>query len=177
MGTDKALLPFGGFSTLTEYQLRKFETHFEHVYISCKHKSKFNFDAHFIEDDISYHDSSPLIALASVFAALKCQEIFVISVDTPFFAWEHFAQLYAYHDKGYAAVIPRSKSGIQPLCGYYRNAVNPFVLKSIQKERYRLSRLLEQVPTMIVDFEDEGIFTNLNFQEEYQEALQKGSIG
>ncbi|MDQ1268445.1 MAG: molybdenum cofactor guanylyltransferase, partial [Campylobacterota bacterium] len=50
MGKDKSLLPFGTFDTLTEFQLNRLGKIFKNVYISCKEKSKFNFEAEFIED-------------------------------------------------------------------------------------------------------------------------------
>jgi len=51
MGENKALLPFAGFETLTEYQYTRLSKIFSSVYISCKDKSIFSFDANFIEDD------------------------------------------------------------------------------------------------------------------------------
>ena len=36
MGRDKALLPFGGYSSLAQFQYQKFLPIFEKVYISCK---------------------------------------------------------------------------------------------------------------------------------------------
>ena len=50
MKKDKSLLPFGGFDTLTQFQLFCLQKLFKTVYISCKDKSKFNFEASFIED-------------------------------------------------------------------------------------------------------------------------------
>ena len=50
MGEDKALLPFAEFNTLTEFQLTRLKKIFKTVYISCKDKTLFEFDANFIED-------------------------------------------------------------------------------------------------------------------------------
>jgi len=50
MGEDKSLLPFGSFSTLTEFQLNRLQKMFKNIYISCKKSSKFDFNADFIED-------------------------------------------------------------------------------------------------------------------------------
>jgi len=49
MGSDKALLPFSTFPTLTEYQLQRFKP-FESIHVSAKNSAKFHFDASFIED-------------------------------------------------------------------------------------------------------------------------------
>ena len=47
MGRDKALLPFRGFDSMTEYQIDKFKNHFKKIYISTKNRDKFHFKANF----------------------------------------------------------------------------------------------------------------------------------
>jgi molybdopterin-guanine dinucleotide biosynthesis protein A len=47
----------------------------------------------------------------------------------------------------------------------------------IQKKEYRLSGLFDKVSTTVVDFEDEDIFTNLNFPKDYQKAQQRNQNG
>jgi len=49
MGRDKALLPFGEYSTLCEYQYQRLAKIFETVHISTK-EAKFDFDAPLIYD-------------------------------------------------------------------------------------------------------------------------------
>ena len=66
MGSDKSLLPFGAFPTLTQYQLSRFKHHFSSLHVSCKTKDKFDFEASFIEDNPLYPESSPLVALGSI---------------------------------------------------------------------------------------------------------------
>ena len=53
MGSDKALLPFGDFKTLTEYQLHRLKPYFSSLHVSAKSKEKFDFEASFIEDNLS----------------------------------------------------------------------------------------------------------------------------
>jgi len=57
MGRDKALLPFGGYQSLAQYQYNKLKTIFKDVYISTK-KNKFDFEANLIYD--TYQINSPL---------------------------------------------------------------------------------------------------------------------
>ncbi len=175
MGEDKALLPFGDFETLTEFQLHKLQAHFDNVYISCKSKKKFNFEANFIEDNPAYHDSSPLIALLSAFEQLQCETLFIISVDTPFIQAQHYQALYRYHDRQTKAIVAQTTSGTHPLCALY--TINPFLLHSVLKKRYRMTEYLENIATRFIHFEDESAFANLNFQEEYQKACKRKNIG
>ena len=80
MGRDKALLEFGGYPTMAEYQYRKLEKIFDNVYISAK-DDKFDFHSKLILD--RYETSSPMVALASIGEQISDRAIFVLSVDTP----------------------------------------------------------------------------------------------
>ena len=177
MGEDKALLAFGNFPTLTEFQLHKFQSHFDHVFISCKTRDKFDFEAKFIEDNPLYHDNAPFIGLLSVFETLQCDEVFVLSVDTPFFEKEHFKKLLSQNDKESTIIVSKSSRGAQPLCAIYKKEVLPIMIDLIAQKRYRFSGLFDKVPTKYVDFTDDDIFTNLNFPEDYKTALQRSKNG
>ncbi len=173
MGEDKALLPFGGFNTLTEYQLHKFQPYFSNVYISCKHKEKFDFQANFIEDNPRYEISAPFVGLLSVFETLRCEKIFVLSVDTPFFEPKHFEKL-LYHDNKQASIIvSKSSTGVQPLCAIYKKEIIPIMIELMAQKKYRFSGVFDKIATTFVDFKEDEIFTNLNSPEDYQKALQR----
>ena len=174
MGEDKALLPFGGFNTLTEYQLDKFKPYFKDIYISCKNSDKFDFEANFIEDNPAYHDSAPLIGLLSVFETLQCDAIFALSVDTPFFENEHFETLLKNDDRQSSVILPESKSGLQPLCAIYKKELLSIMIAMVKKKKFKFAEMLHHVKIKKIFFSDEKIFTNLNFQDEYKIAL-KGS--
>ena len=173
MGEDKALLPFGGFSTLTEYQLHKFQPYFSNVYISCKHKEKFDFQANFIEDNPSYEISAPFVGLLSVFETLRCEKIFVLSVDTPFFEPKHFEKLLHHDSKESAIIVSKSSTGVQPLCAIYKKEIIPIMTRLMAEKRYRFSGVFDKIATTFVDFKEDEIFTNLNSPEDYQKALQR----
>ncbi len=177
MGEDKALLPFGNFPTLTQFQLEKFKPHFKEVYISCKSADKFDFEASFIEDNPHYHDSAPFIGLLSVFEQLQCDAICVMSVDTPFFNAEHFEKL-LYHDRGQSSIIvSKSNTGVQPLCAIYKKEIVPIMTRLIAQKKYRFSGLFCKIATTYVDFAEDEIFENLNFPDDYQKALQRKNNG
>ena len=175
MGEDKALLPFGGFKTLTEFQLAKFKPFFKNIYISCKNKEKFNFQANFIEDNPDYHDSAPFIGLISVFETLECDAIFILSVDTPFFKNEHFEKLIKRKDA--SIIVSKNNDKTQPLCAIYKKEVLPIMISLAKEKKYRLSGLFEKTKTNYVTFTEDNIFTNLNFPEDYQTALQRNHNG
>lgn len=169
MGEDKALLPFGGFETLTQFQLAKFKPHFKKVYIGCKSKTKFDFEANFIEDLQEFEDSAPHVGLISAFETLDADAIFVLSVDAPFFNIEHFERLYQQMNT-HEAIVAKSPNGEQPLCAIYKKSVLPHLKVLTEEKKYRFSYLFEKIDVKFVGFEYEEVFTNLNTPEDYEKA-------
>ena len=170
MGEDKALLPFGSSPTLTQFQIEKFQKDFRHIYVSCKKKDKFNFGTNFIEDDKRFSESAPFIALVSTFEKTEQQNIFFLSVDTPFFEMEHFNRL-KNQMKNFDAVVAKSPNGIQPLCAIYKESVVPHIIELIGIRKFAFAPLFERINIKFVEFEDEEIFTNLNTPDEYNKAM------
>ena len=169
MGEDKALLPFGGFSTLTQYQYNKLSQLFSHVYISTKNSTKFDFEANFIEDIEDVY--APTLGFISAFKTLKVDAFFAISVDTPFITQEIFSKIINTDKKNYNATIAKLNGKVQPLCGiYHQTLLNDFE-EMLREDRHKLGFLLQKKETKYVAFEDENLFLNLNHPHEYTKAL------
>ncbi len=166
MGADKALLPFGTFQTLSEYQYHKLTELFSKVYL-CAKTDKFDFQAHIITD--RYEESSPLVGIISVFETLDADEVFVLSVDAPLVDAPVIEKLFLAskhsHDD---AVIAQSPDGLEPLCGIYRRSMLPLAKKHLSAHNHRLTDLLHASRLSTVRFDSPEPFANLNTQEEYQ---------
>ncbi len=173
MGRDKALLPFGGYPTLTQYQIARFLPACDAIYISCKSRNKFDFEADFIEDLPRYRDAAPHIGLISVFEQLEAQTVCALSVDTPFFGAEHFRALLAHDTADSDAIVARSPAGDQPLCAIYKRTILPHLETLTAEHRYRFSHLFEKISVQYVRFPDEAIFTNLNTPDDYAGACRQ----
>jgi molybdopterin-guanine dinucleotide biosynthesis protein A len=169
MGTNKALLPFRGFDTLTQFQLDKFKPHFQKVYIGCRDKTEFNFEAEFIEDLKEYEDFAPYIGLISAFETLDVDVISVLSVDAPFFDIEHFEKLYRELNSK-DAVVAKSLDGKQPLCAIYKKSILPHLKELTKEKKYRFAYLFDKIDVKFVEFDEERIFTNLNTLEDYEKV-------
>jgi molybdopterin-guanine dinucleotide biosynthesis protein A len=167
MGRDKALLPFGGFNSLAEYQFRRLSQIFSKVYISAK-GNKFNFSAEIITD--IYSVSSPLVALISIFETLNIDEVFILSVDSPFVDVEIIQKLYSQTIPSKDATIAKSPNGVEPLCGIYRKGVVPTAKRFFEGGNYRLNSLLQEVNTQLIQFNSVEKFKNLNYWEDYSRA-------
>ncbi len=164
MGQDKALLPFGDFSTLSEYQYNRLSKIFKKVYISVK-SNKFDFKADIIKDN--YKTSSPLVALISIFENLDIDEVFILSVDAPFISKEIIERLYKEADSSNDIIVASSLNGIEPLCGIYRRDILDLAKEFLKKDNHRLNSLIKSSNYKIVKFNLTKEFINLNTQEDY----------
>jgi molybdopterin-guanine dinucleotide biosynthesis protein A len=172
MGEDKSLLPFASYKTLTQYQLDRLKKIFKTVYISCKSKEKFDFDAEFIEDIKTSKVYAPSVAFVSVFEALHVESFFALSVDSPFVDEKTIKTLIKKDKSNYDATIAKTNSGIQPLCGVYHISLLDDFKKMLDEDNHKLGYLLKNSNTNYVKFDDEEIFLNLNKPQDYQEALK-----
>lgn len=169
MGSDKALLPFGNFLTLTQYQLSRFPNHVTSLHVSCKTRDKFHFEASFIEDNPLYHESSPLVALASILEYFNTP-VCVLSVDTPFVTADIFETLYTKMDNTAEAIIARSPLGSHQLCAIYTPMILTKIKTMLSKNEHKIGLLLQNVHTIFVDFQSDEPFLNLNHLSDYEHA-------
>jgi len=171
MGKDKALLPFASFKTLTEFQLKRLEKIFKKVYISSKDSSKFDFKASFIEDIQTDNIYAPTAGFISIFETLSEKRFFVISVDTPFITQEVIEKLFQEDMEEFDATIAYTSLGMQPMCGIYHRSLESSFKDMLQNNNHKLGFLLKNASVKKVLFEDETVFTNLNYRSEYEKAL------
>ena len=172
MGKDKSLLPFGSYTTLSEFQQERLKPWFTKVYISAK-ENKFDFDCECIEDKEGV--SSPLIGLLSILENIEEDEVFVLSVDAPFVDKSVIETILNSDDSSYDVIVAKSPSGIQPLCGLYKKSILPFIYHQLEANDHKLQALLKLAHTHYVTFEDDQPFTNLNHPHEYEKALNSFS--
>ena len=172
MGEDKALLPFSGSDTLTQFQLSRLSKIFKTVYISCKDKSKFDFNANFIEDIDSDEVYAPTTGFISIFKNLHVDAFFAISVDAPFIGEDEINRIVDADTLHVDATIAKTVSGIQPMCGVYHRSLESKFIDMLNENNHKLGHLLKTSNTTYIEFENEKLFLNLNHPKEYQEALK-----
>ena len=173
MGEDKALLPFAGFDTLTQFQLSRLSKIFKTVYISCKDKSKFNFEANFIEDVKTDNIYAPTAGFLAVFNTLHVDRFFVLSVDSPFVNEGEIKKILEADTLhvDIEATIAKTASGIQPMCGIYHRSLESKFIKMLDEDNHKLGFLLKSSNTNYVEFANEKPFLNINHPHEYKQAL------
>jgi len=169
MGKDKALLPFGKYNSLAAFQYHKLSTYFDKVYLSAK-ENKFDFPCEIIQD--KYEIYSPLVGIISAFESLEEEAIFILAVDAPFVNENVISTLLSCADKSDAnAIVAQSPHGVQPLCGVYKKSIVSLAKIQLKKGNHKLQDLLTLGSSKFIYFEDDDAFRNLNYPQEYQEAL------
>ena len=175
MGEDKALLPFDGFDTLTEFQLTRLKKIFKTVYISCKSKDKFNAfkldDAKYIYDAKGSEVYAPTAGFIGVFKALKEDSFFALSVDAPFVSKNEISKLISCDAKSNDATIAKTEFGVQPMCGIYHRSLENTFKEMLQTNNHKLGLLLKSSNTNYIAFSNNKAFLNLNKPQDYKEAL------
>jgi molybdopterin-guanine dinucleotide biosynthesis protein A len=169
MGEDKALLPFASYTTLTQYQHARLSLIFSSVYISCKSKEKFPFQAKFLEEDAEVF--APTAGFIHTLQTLKTERFFAISVDSPFIDASIIQTLYTQDKADVDATVAKTPQGIQALCGIYHRSITPYFEQALTNNQHKLSSLLRQANTQFVEFNNTKSFLNLNHPSQYQEAL------
>ncbi len=168
MQRDKALLPFWGYSSLAEFQYIRLSKLFSKVYISSKN-NKFDFDVDIIED--RYEESSPLVALVSIFETLSnIEEVFLLSVDAPFVNKGIIDTLYKNNNVIKDIVVAKSNNGLEPLCAIYNRSCLIEAKKALKANQHKLRSLFKNLNIKIVKIENESAFINLNYPSEYEKA-------
>lgn len=169
MSTDKSLLPFGEFKTLTEFQYNRLSKIFDKVYISCK-SNKFDFNANLIFD--RYKESSPLVGIISIFETLDVDEVFIISVDSPFIDIDIIKELKLNNQDEYDIIVSSTEGKNQPLCAIYKRSILSKAKEFLSKDIHKLNFLIKNLNSKIVEFKNDDRFTNLNYYNEYLKAYK-----
>ena len=173
MGKDKALLPFGGFPTLTQFQLSRLAPHFQSLHVSTKSKQKFDFDASFIEDINTYEESSPLIALLSILEYFDTP-VCVLSVDTPFVPIAVFQKLFENMDEQTDVLVATSPACSHQLCAIYSPSLKEKIATALSCNDHKIRAIFKVSHTKFIPFDSDEPFLNINFPHEYEEA--KGRV-
>ena len=174
MGEDKSLLPFGGYSTLGEFQYRRLQKIFSEVYISTKNPDKFPFQADFIIDESEVF--APTAGFVSIYRQLDAERFFVLGVDMPFVDEKIISALCEADSDKVDATLAQVDAEAESLCGIYHRSLQPHFEKMLQENRHKLRRLLEETNTKRVTFTDKRAFLNLNRPFEYQKAKELYAI-
>ena len=169
MGEDKALLPFCNSDSLTQYQFDRLKPYFKNIYLSSK-TDKFSFlknkSNHLILD--KQEESSPIIALETIFKSINSKKIFIITVDTPLVEIDSIKQILK-NSFNYDICVAKTQR-VHNLCGVFDSSCKETIENMLAKDIHKVGFLLKNMQTNYISFENEDEFINLNDKNEYSRA-------
>ena len=165
MGADKALLPFGQFSSLAEFQYIKLGGFFKKVYISSKvNKFKFLHNEILDKEDLA----SAMIAIKNILRFLQAKKVFIIAVDYPFVQKSTFQSMISNASKA-EIILPKTEK-THNLCGIYSFETIEKIEFLLSKNIHKISDLTTLCHTIMLKFDETQEFSNLNFPQDYDFA-------
>ncbi|WP_198304307.1 molybdenum cofactor guanylyltransferase MobA [Arcobacter vandammei] len=170
MGEDKALLPFSSSNSLIEFQYTRLKPHFNDIYISSK-IDKFSFlsDKSKIIFDENKDIYSPILALKTILD--KFDEVFIITVDTPFIKLETIEKLIN-SSKSYDITIAKTPNKTHNLCGVFKKSCLENIKQMIENNIHKINYLIKNSNFKELEFLNEDEFLNINNQLEYEKAIK-----
>lgn len=169
MGEDKSLLPFSTYTSLIEFQYRRLKPYFSDIFISSK-VDKFPFldDKSKIVFDENKEVFSPILALYTILQ--KFDEVFIITVDTPFVSIETIEKLVK-SSNSYDITIAQTSNRTHNLCGVFKNSCLENIKYMIENDIHKINYLIKNSNYKIIECENEDEFLNINEQSDYKKAL------
>jgi molybdopterin-guanine dinucleotide biosynthesis protein A len=172
MGSDKALLSFGG-RTLLERALQTAAVVAQKIVIVGPKERYAAFGD--VTEDI-YAGCGPLGGIHAALAASNTDLNLILSVDMPLMTSSFLAWLL---QKTQAAedliVVPDARGGLQPLCAVYRRQVRGIAEQALRNGDYKIGKLFALVPTCYLSEQEimesgfsTTIFSNVNTRDEFE---------
>ncbi|MCK5734681.1 MAG: molybdenum cofactor guanylyltransferase [Candidatus Latescibacteria bacterium] len=176
IGTDKALLPFGG-STLLGRAVEALQSVVEKVWVIADSTEGCCLPGVAVKKDVRPNCG----CLGGIYTGLLAAETvysLILACDMPFVRPE-FLSFLAAHAEGRDVVIPKTAKGYEPLCAVYSKACLKPILSRLEAGRFKVTDLLGQVRVRVVGEAEIGtidldgrMFTNINTWAEYEEAVK-----
>lgn len=170
MGILKQNLDFFG-ESLANFQAKNFCQIFKDLYFSSKTPISNDYNIPTILDN--ENTFAPIFGLKSVLETLQ-QNIFVISIDTPFLQKNSVLKIIKSFQQHQRATFAKNVK-IHPLIGIYPKDSLSLINSQIQKGNYKLMDLLKNMESLEFIKISNQESSNLNYPKDYQQAI-KGII-
>jgi len=175
MGADKYLLPFFH-STLIEKLAGELKSSVNELLLVTREPAKIQHLS--LRTAIDIFDEP--CALTGIHAGLVYSEYqynFILACDLPLFSSALVPLMFDRMDDTTTAMVPRTKSGLETLCGIYTKDCIPEIERLLEQKNYSVQALYSRVETKIVDAQEletkthEHVFFNMNTPADYEKAL------
>ena len=176
MGSDKAFLRLGD-ETLLSQALKLAGNVAEAVWIVGDAK-KFAAFGRVVED--VYRDRGPLGGIHAALSGSTTELNLMLAVDLPFVTQKLLQYVLSRAlESGAMVTVPRTGSGVQPLCAVYRRGFAEVAEQSLLEGKNKIDSLFARVETCVIEESElvragfsEQMFRNLNTPEELEKAKE-----
>ena len=176
MGSDKAFLRLGD-ETLLSQALKLAGNVAEAVWIVGDAK-KFAAFGRVVED--VYRDRGPLGGIHAALSGSTTELNLMLAVDLPFVTQKLLQYMLSRAlESGAMVTVPRTGSGVQPLCAVYRRGFAEVAEQSLLEGKNKIDSLFARVETCVIEESElvragfsEQMFRNLNTPEELEKAKE-----
>jgi molybdopterin-guanine dinucleotide biosynthesis protein A len=143
MGSDKALVPFGGRPMIQQVAAALRASGLEVVVVG-RETPIAGFD---VIADVPDHGRGPAVGLLSAFEYLDSPQVMLAAVDQPLLRPQTVQQLLALPGD---AVVPQAAGHPQVTCALFRRSCHKPLLEMLASGQAKLRRLLDRVDTTLV---------------------------
>lgn len=171
MGTDKTLLKYGKFSTLTHFSFDRLGRIFTDVKIAAK-SQKFSPPLPIIKDE--FDDFCPLGVIASLDEIYK-EPVFIMPADTPFIEFDTIKRLF--ESLGNSQIcVAKNGERIHYLCGFFDPSCAKIARKLLENGEKKVQTLIKSAQSKLVEFSQPEQFLNLNYPKDLEKIYEKAFI-
>ncbi|WP_033618894.1 molybdenum cofactor guanylyltransferase MobA [Helicobacter pylori] len=165
--SNKALMPFGSYCSLLEYQYTRLLKLFKQVVISAKKSYTLN-APYLLEKESDLF--SPLVGIYNAFLTLQTPYIFFIAIDTPLVSFESIKALCQIQN--FSVVYAKDPTKEHYLISLWHQSILKALFYALKIHNYRLSDLVKNASSIAINFDKKEEFLNLNTLKDYELAVQ-----
>ncbi|MBS4012887.1 MAG: molybdenum cofactor guanylyltransferase [Bacteroidetes bacterium] len=170
-GDNKALLKVDGISII-DRQIEVLSEIFGEIFIVGK-DFKHGRNLRVVED--IFPEKGPLSGIHTALSYSNTELVFVVSCDMPFLCGDFIKELvFEATEYQYDAIVPKHKSGIEPLHAIYRKSIVNIAEATLKQEDIRIRNMFDDIKIKYFDvnlhYNTEMIFFNINNPQDLEKA-------
>jgi len=170
MGRNKALLPVGR-QTLIETVLSALPCPRDNVKLLTNSPNDYSFLGLGTVPDI-HPGIGPIAGIQAGLLQSGSARNFFVACDMPLLTTE-VVQSILDEDDDADVTVPRSGTGLEPLCAVYSRACLPEIEIQISRGEYGLQRLLARVNCHVLEMSGSSALTNVNAPDDYRQITER----
>ncbi|MBJ6727122.1 molybdenum cofactor guanylyltransferase [Geomonas sp. Red875] len=181
MGSNKAVLPYGGVPLIERIYRQMSELFVETVVVTNTPELYPFLPCPKVKDQ--YPGMGPLAGIHAALNYSRTRYIAVVACDMPWISTRLIRELAGFRD-GSDVILPEGDHGLEPLHAIYSKECIPFIEESLNADRRRIVSFFDRVKVQVMTLDQTSqiepslrAFRNINTVQEYQQSLENQVIG